>query len=135
MFLAYELGGKTKTSPGNSSSRRNSVPLVIEPVRTISSTAAVGITPRELHTFGSVRHQEITTDPLKKNDQKGDPVFFWVGFCGGKNIQTFFWVDFFLKNRWFKGQLGVPLTVYPWYLLCSLGILRNYNPQIQVPTI
>ena len=21
-----------------------------------------------------------------------------------------------------KGQLGVPLTVYPWYLLCSLGI-------------
>ena len=28
----------------------------------------------------------------------------------------------------FKGQLGVPLTVYPWYLLCSLGILEDYNP-------
>ena len=25
---------------------------------------------------------------------------------------------------WFKGQLGVPLTVYPWYLLCSLGIFQ-----------
>ena len=28
----------------------------------------------------------------------------------------------------FKGQWGVPLTVYPWYLLCSLGILGDYNP-------
>ena len=28
----------------------------------------------------------------------------------------------------FKGQLGVPLTVYPWYLLCFLGILGDYNP-------
>ena len=27
-----------------------------------------------------------------------------------------------------KGQWGVPLTVYPWYLLCSLGILGDYNP-------
>ena len=27
-----------------------------------------------------------------------------------------------------KGQLGVPLTVYPWYLLCSLEILGDYNP-------
>ena len=27
-----------------------------------------------------------------------------------------------------KGQLGVPLTVYPWYLVCSLGILGDYNP-------
>ena len=27
----------------------------------------------------------------------------------------------------FKGQLGVPLTVYPWYLLCSLGILGDYG--------
>ena len=35
-------------------------------------------------------------------------------------------------NRSFKGQLGVPLTVYPWYLLCSLGILGfiTYNPAI-----
>ena len=24
--------------------------------------------------------------------------------------------------------LGVPLTVYPWYLLCSPGILGDYNP-------
>ena len=24
-----------------------------------------------------------------------------------------------------KGQLGVPLTVYPWYLLGSLGILGD----------
>ena len=31
----------------------------------------------------------------------------------------------------FKVQLGVPLTVYPWYLLillCSLGVLGDYNP-------
>ena len=28
----------------------------------------------------------------------------------------------------FKGQWGVPLTVCPWCLLCSLGILRDYNP-------
>ena len=28
----------------------------------------------------------------------------------------------------FKGQLGVPLKVYPWYLLCSLGVLGDYNP-------
>ena len=35
-----------------------------------------------------------------------------------------------VQLRWsFKGQLGVPLTyVYPWYLLCSLGILGDYNP-------
>ena len=26
-----------------------------------------------------------------------------------------------------KGQLRVPLTVYPWYLLYSLGILGYYN--------
>ena len=25
-------------------------------------------------------------------------------------------------------RTGVPLTVYPWYLLCSLGILGDYNP-------
>ena len=29
----------------------------------------------------------------------------------------------------FKGQRwGVPLAVYPWYLLCSFGILGDYNP-------
>ena len=27
-----------------------------------------------------------------------------------------------------KGQLGVPLTVYPLYLLCSLGILGDNLP-------
>ena len=27
-----------------------------------------------------------------------------------------------------KGQLGVPLTVYPGYLLCSLGILGDNLP-------
>ena len=27
-----------------------------------------------------------------------------------------------------KGQLGVPLRLYPWYLLCSLGIFGDYNP-------
>ncbi len=27
-----------------------------------------------------------------------------------------------------KGQLGIPLTVYPWYLLCSLGILGDNLP-------
>ena len=32
------------------------------------------------------------------------------------------------RNSSFKGQLGVPLTVYPWNLLCSLGILGDYNP-------
>lgn len=26
-----------------------------------------------------------------------------------------------------KGQLGVPQTVCPWYLLLSLGILEDYN--------
>ena len=26
------------------------------------------------------------------------------------------------------GQLGVPLAVYPWYLLCSLGILKGLQP-------
>ena len=28
----------------------------------------------------------------------------------------------------FKGQLGVHLTVYPGYLLCSSGILGDCNP-------
>ena len=28
-------------------------------------------------------------------------------------------------------RTGVPLTyVYPWYLLCFLGILGDYNPEI-----
>ena len=31
------------------------------------------------------------------------------------------------RDATIKGQLGVPLTVYPWYLLCSLGILGDYN--------
>ena len=28
----------------------------------------------------------------------------------------------------FKGQLGVPLTAYPWYLFCPLGILGDSTP-------
>ena len=32
------------------------------------------------------------------------------------------------KEVYFKGQLGVPLTVYLWYLLYSLEILGDYNP-------
>ena len=28
----------------------------------------------------------------------------------------------------FKRQLDVPLPVYPWYLLRSLGILGDYTP-------
>ena len=37
------------------------------------------------------------------------------------------WLNFvsFSKLDKIKGQLGVPLTVYPWYLLCSLGILGD----------
>ena len=31
-------------------------------------------------------------------------------------------------STYVKGQLDVPLTVYLWYLLCSLGILGDYNP-------
>ncbi len=42
-------------------------------------------------------------------------------FSGGKLVQ-------FHQVCSLKGQLDVPLTVYPWYLLCSLGILRDYNP-------
>ena len=42
------------------------------------------------------------------------------------------WVSMYVKLRGgggsFKGELGVPLTVYPGYLLCSLGILGDYNP-------
>ena len=33
----------------------------------------------------------------------------------------------------FKGQLGIPLTVYPWYLSCSLGILGDYRAYIGIP--
>ncbi len=31
-----------------------------------------------------------------------------------------------------KGQLGVPLTVYPWYLLCSLGFLEIITHKYQL---
>ena len=33
-----------------------------------------------------------------------------------------------LGNGRIKGPLGVPLTVYPWYLWCSLRILKDCNP-------
>ena len=32
------------------------------------------------------------------------------------------------KTHGIKGQLGVPLTVYPWYLLCSVGVVGDYSP-------
>ena len=32
------------------------------------------------------------------------------------------------KNPEVFEMMGVPLTVYPWYLLCSLEILGGYNP-------
>ena len=38
------------------------------------------------------------------------------------------YITFIQKNPAFKGQWGVPLTVYPWYLLCSLGILGDNLP-------
>ena len=31
---------------------------------------------------------------------------------------------------YFKGQLGVPLTVYPWYLLCSTSGFLGINPSV-----
>ena len=34
-------------------------------------------------------------------------------------------------NQSIKRQLGVPLTVYQWYLLCSLEIFRDYNPWVR----
>ena len=35
------------------------------------------------------------------------------------------------KTSTIKGQLGVPLTyVYPWYFLCSLGILAGEKSDI-----
>ena len=54
-------------------------------------------------------------------------------FFGGFTCE---WVSDFLIScssdianfKQLKGQLGVPLAVYPWYLLCSLGILGDYNP-------
>ena len=41
-------------------------------------------------------------------------------FNGWENVD-------FIKG-WIKGQLGVPLTVSPWYLLCFLGILGGLQP-------
>ena len=43
--------------------------------------------------------------------------------------KTLIWYIFKYQSKpILKGQLGVPLTVYSWYLLCSLGILGDYNP-------
>ena len=44
--------------------------------------------------------------------------FFFGSHMGGEVV------DFRMPRV--KGQLGV--TVYPWYLLCSPGILGDYNP-------
>ena len=37
-------------------------------------------------------------------------------------------MGFLVGKMILKGQLSVPLTVYPWYLVCSLGILGDYKP-------
>ena len=49
-----------------------------------------------------------------------------AGFAGAH--QCFFFVLGAFLSKLVKGQLGVPPTVYPWYLLCSLRILADYNP-------
>ena len=51
---------------------------------------------------------------------------------GGWNTILSYWVSAYFQGLWLlvsvKGQWGVPLTVYPWYLLCSLGILGDNLP-------
>ena len=46
----------------------------------------------------------------------------------GKGIHSGYLYTWICLTAKVKGQLGVPLTLYPWYLLCSLGILGDYNP-------
>ena len=48
--------------------------------------------------------------------------------CGMEKQQQIYSIVEHYKVANIKGQWGVPLTVYPWYLLCSLGILGDYNP-------
>ena len=87
-----------QTSPGNSSSSRNSVPLVIAPVRTISSTAAVGITPRELHTFSTT----VFCGWFWKKDTWNAECPIFLGNFTPKTS------NYYLKNR----ALGFPGTRY-----------------------
>ena len=47
-----------------------------------------------------------------------------TGILGGVHNPNCIYVVFF-QDFLFKGQLGVPLTMYPWYLLDSLGILGD----------
>ena len=55
-------------------------------------------------------------------DHPKDHSLFGLGLPG--TIVKLSWNDNLQGTR-----TGVPLTyVYPWYLLCSLGILENYNP-------
>ena len=51
-----------------------------------------------------------------------------VCVCCWVCVSKIFKVVMTSKLSLFKGQLGVPLTVYPWYLLSSLVILGDYNP-------
>ena len=55
--------------------------------------------------------------------ENGDIPASYVSLPEGNPSEThLFWVIYI------KGQLGVPLAVYPWYLLCSLLILGDSNP-------
>ena len=53
-------------------------------------------------------------------------LFFWSFVTLSRRVVVF--ISLPHKLQVIKGQLGVPLTVYPWYLLSSLGILGDYNP-------
>ena len=63
----------------------------------------------ENHSYGHLRRFEKCLNVYRKADVP------WIWLCK--------------QTSSVKGQLGVPLTyMYPWYLLCSLGILGDYNP-------
>ena len=58
------------------------------------------------------------------------PASFPVGACSSAFFVDVFFdaTELHVSMASLKGQLDVPLTVYPWYLLGSLGILGDYNP-------
>ncbi len=65
------------------------------------------------------------------HDFFGPPTFKTVNaawFCNRLLVGAYLGEDQACEKGWIKGQLGVPLTVYPWYLLCSLGILGDNLP-------
>ena len=59
------------------------------------------------------------------NEQDGRVLQAWSLSCEKAVSQT---LRIQHKLDSLKGQWGVPLTVYPWYLLCSLGILGDNLP-------